>query len=41
MFQEVRLRHGQSSEVRALLSRWVKKGKLKRLEQGVFRKTEA
>jgi hypothetical protein len=41
MFQEVRLRHGQGSEVRALLGRWVKKGKLKRLEQGVFQKIVA
>ena len=41
MFQEVRLRHGQGSEVRALLSRYVKKGKLKRLKDGVFQKIVA
>ena len=38
-FKEERLRRGQSGEVRMLLSRYCKSGKLQRLENGVFRKT--
>ncbi|MBR5052709.1 MAG: DUF3987 domain-containing protein [Bacteroidaceae bacterium] len=40
-FREERVRRGQSGEVRMLLSRYVKKGKLKRLQNGVFRKIVA
>ena len=38
-FQQERLRQGQSGEVRMLLSRYCKKGKLVRLKKGIFRKT--
>ncbi|MBO7068378.1 MAG: DUF3987 domain-containing protein [Bacteroidaceae bacterium] len=38
MFREERLRHGQSDVVRPLLARYCKKGKLQRIENGVYRK---
>ena len=43
-FREERIRQGQSSEVRTLLSRYTAKGKVQRLEKGVYRnlmKTES
>ena len=36
--REERLRQGQTSDVRMLLSRWCKKGKILRIEKGVYRK---
>ena len=37
-FKEERIRQGQSSEVRVLLSRYCKSGKIERIEKGVYRK---
>ena len=37
-FREERIRQGQSSEVRVLLSRYCKNGKIERIEKGVYRK---
>ena len=37
-FREERIRQGQSSEVKVLLSRYCKSGKIERIEKGVYRK---
>ena len=37
-FREERIRAGQSSEVKTLLSRYCVKGKIERLDKGVYRK---
>ena len=37
-FREERIRRGQSREVAMLLSRYVRKGKIMRVESGVYRK---
>ena len=37
-FREERIRQGQSSEVKVLLSRYCKSGKIERMEKGVYRK---
>ena len=37
-FRDERIRQGQSSEVKVLLSRYCKSGKIERIEKGVYRK---
>lgn len=37
-FREERIRQGQSGEVKMILSRYCRKGKIKRMEKGVYRK---
>ena len=37
-FKDMRLKEGQSTEVKMLLSRYCKNGKLKRIERGMFKK---
>jgi len=39
-FREERIRQGQSSEVKMLLSRYCKSGKIERIEKGVYRKAQ-
>ena len=38
-FMEQRVKDGQSSDVRMLLSRYYKKGKIERIRRGVYRKS--
>ena len=36
-FREERIRQGQSSEVKMILSRYCKKGKIERIDKGMYR----
>ena len=38
-FKELREKHGQSSNVRSLLGRYLKNGKVERMGRGVYKKT--
>ena len=40
-FKEIRMEHGQSSNVKVLLHKYVKKGIIERLEKGKYRKCPA